>query len=120
MAYKTLKQCITDLEKQGRLLRITKEVNPDLEMASIQLDEFAKGGKAILFENIKGSKFMAASNLFGTLARSKFMFRDSLQSVKNLIELKTNPASALINPIKVYIFTPAPLKTKFSIIKVYL
>jgi len=118
MAYKTLKQCITDLEKQGRLLRITKEVNPDLEMASIQLDEFAKGGKAILFENIMGSKFMAASNLFGTLARSKFMFRDSLQSVKNLIELKTNPASAFKNPAKA-IFTALhaiyaiPIKVRF-------
>ena len=118
MAYKTLKQCITDLEKQGRLLSITKEVNPDLEMASIQLDEFAKGGKAILFENIKGSKFMAASNLFGTLARSKFMFRDSLQSVKNLIELKTNPASAFKNPAKA-IFTvlhaiyAIPIKVRF-------
>ena len=31
MAYKTLKQCIADLEQQGELLRITKEVNPDLE-----------------------------------------------------------------------------------------
>ena len=100
MAYKSLQQCITDLEKQGELLRITKEVNPDLEMASIHLDGFAKRGKAILFEKIKGSKFRAASNLFGTLERSKFMFRDSLKQVKQLIDLKTNPASALKYPFK--------------------
>ena len=92
MAYKSLQQCITDLEKQGELLRIPKQVNPDLEMAGMQLDEFAKGGKAIIFENIKGSKFRAASNLFGTLERSKFMFRNSLKKVKQLIDLKTNPA----------------------------
>jgi 4-hydroxy-3-polyprenylbenzoate decarboxylase len=98
MAYRTLQQCISDLNKKGELKIISKQVNPDLEMASIHLDEFAKGGKAILFENIKGSKFRAASNLFGTLERSKFMFRDSLKIVKKLIDLKTNPASALKNP----------------------
>ena len=98
MAYRTLQQCISDLNKKGELKIISKQVNPDLEMASIHLDEFAKAGKAILFENIKGSKFRAASNLFGTLERSKFMFRDSLKIVKKLIDLKTNPASVLKNP----------------------
>ena len=118
MAYKSLQQCISDLDKRGELKRISEEVNPNLEMASIHLDEFAKSGKAILFENIKGSKFRASSNLFGTLERSKFMFRDSLQSVKNLIELKTNPASALKNPVKA-IFTALhaiyaiPVKVRF-------
>ncbi len=100
MAYKSLQQCISDLEKKGELLRITKETNPDLEMPSIHLEEFAKAGTAILFEKVKGSKFRAASNLFGTLERSKFMFRDSLEKVKQLIELKTNPISALKNPAK--------------------
>jgi 4-hydroxy-3-polyprenylbenzoate decarboxylase len=118
MAYKSLQQCITDLEKQGELLRITKETDPNLEMASIHLDGFAKGGKALLFENIKGSKFRAASNLFGTLERSKFMFRDSLKQVKQLIDLKTNPASAFKNPLEA-IFTALhaiyaiPVKVRF-------
>ncbi|MBT4738188.1 MAG: UbiD family decarboxylase, partial [Flavobacteriales bacterium] len=52
------------------------------------------------FENIKGSNYKAVSNLFGTLGRSKFMFRDSLEIVKQLIELKTNPISALKTPVK--------------------
>ena len=100
MAYKTLQQCISDLDKQGELLRITKEVNPELEMASIHLNEFEKEGKAILFKNVKGSKYAVASNLFGSLKRSHFMFRDSLEIVKQLIDLKTNPISAIKNPIK--------------------
>ncbi len=104
MAYKSLQQCISDLEKKGELLKITKETNPDLEMPSIHLEEFAKAGKAILFEKVKGSKFRAVSNLFGTLERSKFIFRDSLEKVKQLIELKTNPISAFKNPFKA-IFT---------------
>jgi 4-hydroxy-3-polyprenylbenzoate decarboxylase len=100
MAYKSLQQCISKLDKIGEILRITKEIDPSLEMASVHLHEFAKAGKAILFENIKGSKFRATSNLFGTLDRSKFMFRDTLEKVKQLIDLKTNPSVALRNPAK--------------------
>ena len=100
MAYKSLQHCISALENQGELFRITKQVNPDLEIASIHLNEFEKRGKAILFENIKGSNYKAVSNFFGTLDRSKFIFRDSLQIVKQLIELKTDPISALKTPFK--------------------
>jgi 4-hydroxy-3-polyprenylbenzoate decarboxylase len=118
MAYKSLQQCISDLEKKGELLRITNEINPDLEMPSIHLDEFAKAGKAILFEKVKGSKFRAVSNLFGTLDRSKFMFRDTLEKVKQLIDLKTNPSSALKSPAKaifaaLHAIYAIPLKVRF-------
>ena len=100
MSYKSLQECITDLDKKGEIKIISDEVNPDLDMASLHLNEFEKGGKAILFENIKGSNYKAVANLFGTLDRSKFMFRDSLEIVKQLIELKTNPISALKTPVK--------------------
>ena len=100
MAYKTLQQCISDLHKKGELKIISEEVNPELDISSIHLDEFAKGGKAILFENIKGSKFRAVSNLFGTLERSRFMFRGNLQILKDLIDIKTNPIYSLKNPAK--------------------
>ncbi len=100
MSYKSLKQCITDLDRKGEIKIISDEVDPDLDMASLHLNEFEKGGKSIFFKNIKGSKYKAVSNLFGTLDRSKFMFRDSLEIVKQLIELKTNPISALKYPFK--------------------
>ncbi|MBU46333.1 MAG: 3-octaprenyl-4-hydroxybenzoate carboxy-lyase [Flavobacteriales bacterium] len=103
MAYKSLQQCVSDLDKEGELKRISTESNPDLEMASIHLDEFAKNGKAILFEDIKGSQYKAVSNLFGSVARSKFIFRDSLQIVKDLIQIKTNP-SVILNNIPRFIF----------------
>ena len=104
MAYKSLQQCISNLDKKGELLTITKETDPNLDMASMHLDEFSKAGKAILFANVKGSKFRAASNLFGSLERSKLMFSDTLNKVKKLIDLKTNPSSALKNPFQA-IFT---------------
>ena len=100
MAYKSLHKCISDLEKKGEIRKVSEEINPDLDMATMHLDEFAKGGKSILFENVKGSKYKAVSNLFGTLDRSKFMFRDSLQIVKELINIKTNPISVFKNPVK--------------------
>ena len=88
MTYKSLHKCISDLETKGEIRNVYEEMNPDLDMATMHLDEFANGGKAILFENIKGSKYKAVSNLFGTLERSKFMFRDTLQIVKELINIK--------------------------------
>jgi len=100
MTYRSLHKCISDLEKKGQIRNVYEEMNPDLDMATMHLDEFANGGKAILFENIKGSKYKAVSNLFGTLERSKFMFRDTLQIVKELINIKNNPISAFKNPVK--------------------
>jgi 4-hydroxy-3-polyprenylbenzoate decarboxylase len=100
MAYKSLQDCINDLEKSGQLLRIKEEVDPNLEMAAIHLRIHEAKGKAILFENIKGCKYQAVSNLFGTTIRSQFLFRNTLQDVKDLIELKTNPLKALQSPFK--------------------
>ena len=100
MTYKSLHKCISDLEKKGQIRNVYEEMNPDLDMATIHLDEFANGGKAILFENIKGSKYKAVSNLFGTLERSKFIFRDNLQIVKELINIKINPISVFKHPFK--------------------
>jgi 4-hydroxy-3-polyprenylbenzoate decarboxylase len=100
MAYKSLQDCIDDLEKSGQLLRIKEDVDPNLEMAAIHLRIHEAKGKAILFENIKGCKYQAVSNLFGTTTRSQFLFRNTLQDVKDIIELKTNPLKALQSPFK--------------------
>ena len=89
MGYKSLAECVSDLEKHGHLIRIKEEVDPFLEAAAIHLRVFENEGPAILFENIKGTKFPAVSNLFGTLERSKFMFRDTLEAIKTLVDLKT-------------------------------
>jgi 4-hydroxy-3-polyprenylbenzoate decarboxylase len=100
MGYPSLQACITDLEKHGHLIRIKEEVDPYLQMAAIHLRVFEHGGPAILFENVKGSKFPAVSNLFGTLERSKFIFRDSLDKVKTLVDIKSDPLKAIKHPFK--------------------
>ncbi len=99
MSYPSLEACLLDLEKAGHLVRIKEEVDPNLEMAAIHLRVYEMGGPAILYENVKGSKFRAVSNLFGTLERSKYIFRHSLDAVKKLIQLRNNPIDALKHPL---------------------
>ena len=110
MAYSSLEECLLDLEKNKQLIRITEEVDPYLEMAAIHLRVFEAGGPALLFENVKGSKFRTASNIFGTIERSKFIFRDTLKQVQQLIEIKNNAIAALKNPIKNFSAGLAALK----------
>lgn len=100
MGYQNLGDCVADLEKNGHLIRIKEEVDPYLEMAQIHLRVYEQKGPALLFENVKGSKFKAVSNLFGTIERSKFMFRDTLPKVEQLVSLRSDPIKALKNPFK--------------------
>jgi len=110
MHYSTLEQCLLDLEKNGHLVRVKEEVDPYLEMAAIHLRVFEAGGPAILFENVKGSKFRAASNIFGTIERSKFIFKKTFAQVQKLIELKGNPIQAIKQPIDNFTTGLAALK----------
>ena len=100
MAYKNLEECLIDLERTHQLIRIKEEVDPYLEMAAIHLRVHEMNGTALLFENVKGSEFRAASNIFGTVERSKFIFRDTFKLVRQLIELQTNPAQIFSHPLK--------------------
>ena len=109
MAYSSLEACLLDLERTGQLLRIKEQVDPYLEMAAIHLRVFEQKGPAILFENVKGSKYRAASNIFGTLERSQFIFRDTLPQVKQLIDIKIDPTAAIKNPLKSLAALPAAL-----------
>ncbi len=99
MACKSLEECLLELEKNNQLIRIKEEVDPFLEMAAIHLRVHEAGGPALLFEKVKGSTFRTASNIFGTLERSKFIFRHTLQTVQQLIELKNDPVNAIKHPI---------------------
>lgn len=100
MTYRSLEDCLLFLEKHHQLIRIKEEVDPHLEMAAIQLRVYAAGGPALLFEKVKGSRFRAASNIFGSLERSKLIFQDTLPQVQQLISIKNDPVQAIKHPIK--------------------
>ena len=69
MKYKDLRDFIAQLEKQGELKRIKREVDPVLEMTAICDRMLREGGPAWLFENPKGSNIAVLGNLFGTPRR---------------------------------------------------
>ena len=102
MAYQSLEDCLLDLESNGQLIRIKEETDPFLQMAAIHLKVFEANGPALLFENVKGSEYRAASNIFGTLERSRFVFRDTIKKVEQLIQLKNNPIEAIKHPLKYF------------------
>lgn len=98
--YRSLEECVVDLEKNGHLVRVTEEVDPHLEMAAIHLKVHEAGGPALLFENVKGTKYRAVSNLFGTLERSKFIFRRTWEAAHQVIALRNDPMQALKHPFQ--------------------
>ena len=104
--YASLRAAADDLDRTGQLLRIPEEVDPDLEMAEIHRRVFAAGGPAILYERVKGSPFQAISNLYGTYARTDFLFRKTLPRVKKVVELKADPARLARDPLR---YTDSPL-----------
>ena len=67
--YTDLRSFIADLERQGQLVRVRAEVDPNQEITVIQHRVIAAGGPALLFERVKGSAFRVVSNLFGTAQR---------------------------------------------------
>ena len=100
MGYKSLYDAVSDLESNGHLIRVAEEVDPELEMSAIHLRVHQAGGPAVLYENVKGSAYPAVSNMFGTLERSRFMFRDTLEDVRALLALKNDPLKAFRSPLK--------------------
>lgn len=98
--YRNLEECLIDLEKNGHLVRIKEEIDPYLEMAAIHMRVHAKKGPALLFEKVKDSRFRAASNIFGTVERSRFIFRDTWKSVEQIIALRNDPMTVLKKPFQ--------------------
>ncbi len=92
MGHRTLAAAVADLEHVGQLVRIEEEVDPNLEAPEIHRRVYVAGGPAVYFARVKGTPFPMVSNLFGTLERAKFLFRDALDDVRMLVELKTTPA----------------------------
>jgi 4-hydroxy-3-polyprenylbenzoate decarboxylase len=69
MAYKNLTEFIGELEAQGELVRVAREVSPVLEIAEIADRAVKGGGPALLFEKVTGSAMPVAINLFASRRR---------------------------------------------------
>ncbi len=98
MGYRNLRDCVNDLERTGQLVRIEAEIDAELEAAETHRRVFAAGGPAVYYARVKGCRFPMVSNLFGTMDRVRYIFRDSLEAVRTLVDLKIDPAAALKRP----------------------
>lgn len=105
MGYRTLRECIDDLEGSGQLVRIEESIDPHLEAAEIQRRVFRQGGPAIFFARVTGCTFPMVSNLFGTMDRVRLIFRDSLAGLRRLVSLQVDPTDLFRQP-RLYLKTP--------------
>jgi 4-hydroxy-3-polyprenylbenzoate decarboxylase len=69
MAYRDLRDFISQLETRGELRRVQAEVSPNLEMTAICDRVLRQGGPAILFEKPSGHAMPVLGNLFGSTRR---------------------------------------------------
>ena len=88
MKYKDLRDFIKKLEDKGELVRVTHEVDPNLEMTEICDRTLKAAGPAILFENPKGFDVPVLANLFGTPERVAMgMGEENVEALREVGEL---------------------------------
>lgn len=87
MAYDGLRSFVETLEREGELVRVAREVDPNLELAEIADRTMKAGGPALLFENVKGSRFPLLINAYGSRKRiSRALGVDDLEEHARAIE----------------------------------
>lgn len=98
MGCRSLRDCVIDLRAHGMLKVIEEEIDPYLEMGMIQRRALRNKAPALLFTRPKGCAFPMLANLFGTMERLEFIFRDSLEHVKRLFEAAADPSVLFKRP----------------------
>lgn len=100
MAYSSLRECVDDLRRVGDLIEITAEVDPRLELGMIQRRAYQAEAPALLFSNLKGCRYPALANLYGTTKRARYVLRHGFRAVELLIKLKADPGLLLRDPAR--------------------
>src|ERR1700716_695908 len=74
MAYDSLGAFVRALRDAGELATVEAPVAPRLEIAEITDRVVKAGGPALLFTNVRGSRFPVLTNQFGTQRRAALAF----------------------------------------------
>src|SRR5213078_132426 len=98
-----LREWIALLEREGELVRVGAEVDPDLEITEIVDRTVKSGGPALLFEHPKDSKLPLLINQFGTERRMCLAFGverldDVAAKLESLLELQ--PPQGLVDKMR--------------------
>src|SRR5215216_6694208 len=98
-----LREWIALLEREGELVRISAEVDADLEITEINDRVVKAGGPALLFENVQGSRHPLLINQFGTEKRMCMAFdAPSLDAVAARVAgvLEMQPPQGLVEKVR--------------------
>ncbi|MEW6282441.1 MAG: UbiD family decarboxylase, partial [Candidatus Eremiobacterota bacterium] len=91
MAYRSMAQCVADLERVGQLRRVEVELDARLEIPAVQRLSCAAGGPALLFTRVRGCRFPMLANLFGTRERARYVLRHGYRAVEKVLALRADP-----------------------------
>ena len=67
--HRNLRSFLELLRSDGDLVEVDAEVDPNLELAEVHRRVIERGGPALLFKRVKGSRYPVVTNLFGTVER---------------------------------------------------
>src|SRR3954466_9417896 len=91
------------VEREGELVRVDAEVDPELEITEINDRVVKQGGPALLFEHVKGSDRSLLINQFGTERRMAMAFdAPSLDAVAEKLSdvLEMQPPQGLVEKVR--------------------
>ncbi len=83
------------LARGGDIVAVETEVDPYLEVAEIHRRVIERGGPALLFKRVKGSRYPVVTNLFGTARRIELAFGKKPEA---LVRDAVRVAEALLPP----------------------
>jgi len=102
---RNLPQFLELLRAEGDLAEVSAPVDPDQEIAEIHRRVAAANGPALLFTNVKGSRFPVTTNLFGTNRRVERAFgKRPIEFVKRAVHL----AETILPPTPAKLFGALP------------
>src|ERR1051326_6865071 len=72
--HRNLRSFLELLRRERDIVNVEAEVDPYLELAEVHRRVIERGGPALLFKRVKGSRYPVVTNLFGTVKRIELAF----------------------------------------------
>jgi UbiD family decarboxylase len=93
--HSNLRSFLDLLVRENDLVQVDAEVDPFLELAEIHRRVIERGGPALLFKRVKGSRYPVVTNLFGTMRRIERAFGSKPEA---LVRDAVHVAESLLPP----------------------